>query len=165
MKTFTIDDIRSWDPCYDPIRHLRADWSGTVLDLLACEQIPPKDRFWVVLREELLDAKLLRLFAVWCARQCHQTDQRCIDCIDTAERFANGAATREELDAAMDAARYASLDASLDAARTAARAAARYAAWDAARDAAWDAAWDASKRDFSQMIYNLFGVSNNDDAI
>src|SRR5574343_180747 len=58
-----------------------------------------------------------RLFACWCARQVvHLNDDpRVINCIEMAERYANGGASTMEL--------------------TAARAAAR----DAARDAAWDA--------------------------
>ena len=63
----------------------------------------------------------LRLFAVWCARQVQHlmTDQRSINAIDVAERFANGSATIEELATAW----------------AAARGAARGAAWDAARGA------------------------------
>lgn len=54
-----------------------------------------------------------RLFAVWCARQSQHlmTDQRSIDALDVAERFANGNATQEELDAAWAAARAAARDA------------------------------------------------------
>ena len=76
----------------------------------------------------------LRLYAVWCARQVQHlmTDHRSVAALDVAERFANGLATAEELDAAGAAA--------WDAARDAAWAAARDAAGAAARDAAWDAA-------------------------
>jgi hypothetical protein len=28
MKTFTINDIRNWGPCYDPNRYLPEDWQG-----------------------------------------------------------------------------------------------------------------------------------------
>ena len=68
----------------------------------------------------------LRLIAVKCARQVQHLmkDERSINTLDVAERFANGEATQEEL--------------------TAARAAAWDAAWDAARAAAWAAAWDAA---------------------
>ncbi len=103
-----------------------------------------------------------RLFAVWCARQVQHLmiDERSINALDVAERFANGNATQEELAAARDAAwaaaraaawaaaRHAAWDAARDAAWVAARDAARDAAWvaarDAARDAAWDAAWHAA---------------------
>ena len=79
-----------------------------------------------------------RLFAVWSARQVQHlmTDQRSIDALDVAERFANGTATEKELTAARDAARDA-------------RDAAWAAAW-AARDAA-GAAWDAQKTMFIRM--------------
>ena len=92
----------------------------------------------------------LRLYAVWCARQVQHlmTDHRSVAALDVAERFANGLATAEELDAARDAARAAAWDAARDAraARDAAWAAgaAAWAAWDAARAAAWDAARDAA---------------------
>ena len=71
----------------------------------------------------------LRLIAVKCARQVQHLmkDERSINALDVAERFANGEATQEELNAAWEAAR---------------------AAWDAARaagDAAWAAAWEAAR--------------------
>lgn len=106
MKTITTADINSWSPCYPAERHLSVDWKGTVLDILDHPKIPMQDKLWVVCREELLSPKLLRLFAVWCARQVQHLmkDQRSIDALDVAERFANGLATKEELDAAGDAA-------------------------------------------------------------
>ena len=175
LKIFTIEDIRSWKPCYDPSRHLAESWSGTVVDLLKINAISPQDRLWVVCREELISAKTLRLFAVWCARQVEHlmTDERSIAALVVAEKFAHGEATKVELAAARDAAgaaardaagaaaRAAARDAARDAAgaaardaagaaaraaaRDAARAAAGAAAWDAARDAAGDAAWAAAR--------------------
>ena len=140
---FTIDDIRSWKPCYDPARFLPEGWSGTALDILAVEDCPANDRLWVVLREEALSARTARLFAVAVARAAlalvENPDPRSIVAVDVAERHANGEASGDELDAAWAAAR--------DAARDAAWAAARVATWDAARVAARDAArvatWDA----------------------
>jgi hypothetical protein len=99
MKTFTIEDIRSWEPCYDPSKHLPEGWSGTALDILKHGTIPPKDKMWVVCHEGLIDAKTLRLFAVWCARQTEHllTDERSRNAINVAERYAHGQATKEEL--------------------------------------------------------------------
>ena len=59
----------------------------------------------------------IRLFGVWCARQVQHLieDQRAMKALDVAERFANGNASAEALDAAWaaagDAARAAALDA------------------------------------------------------
>lgn len=55
----------------------------------------------------------IRLYAVWCARQVQHlmTDPRSLAALDVAEAFANGKATKEELDAARDAARAAAWDA------------------------------------------------------
>ena len=89
------------------------------------------------------DDKNLRLFAVWCARNTPLadgrktgdllTDQRSLNALDVAERFAHGQATRGELDAAWGAARAAAWDV------------ARAAAWAVARDVAWDVAWAAAR--------------------
>ena len=101
MKTITIKDIEELDPCYSPTKYLSEDWTGTVLDILNVDECPIKDRFWVVLREEFIDAKTLRLFAVWCAREAlklaQNPDDMSVKAVDTAEKYANGEATREEL--------------------------------------------------------------------
>ena len=159
MKTFTIDDIRSWNPCYEPNRYLPEGWSGTVIDVLKHDSIPPEDKLWVVCREELIDAKTLRLFAVWCARQVEHlmTDERSKKAIDVAERFALGKATEEELAAARDAAR----DAAWAAARDAARDAAREAAWAAAWAAARAAAREAQITKLIEMVEGSDETSNN----
>jgi hypothetical protein len=111
----------------------------------------------LVRKIETWNDKIARLFAVRCARDAisfvKNPDPRSIAAIDTAEKYANGQATGEDLaaarDAAWDAARDAAWDAARDAARDAAwdaaRDAARDAAWAAARAAAWAAAWDAAR--------------------
>ena len=167
MKTFTISDIRSFAPCYDPSRYLPEGWCGTALDVLGVEACPAVDRLWVVLHDGWIDDSTLRLFAVWCARQAlalvENHDPRCIAARDVAERYANGQATEDELAAsaaacaaasaaACAAARAAALAAARAAAWDAAWAAARDAAWDAARDAAWDAAWDAQLAHLREML-------------
>lgn len=122
LSAFTIEDIRKRGPCYDPARYLPENWSGTALDVLRHAEIPPHDKLWVVCYGDIIDDKTLRLFVVWCARQVQHLmlDPRSIAALDTAEKYAHGEASREELDAAWAA------------------------AWDAAGAAAWDAAWDAA---------------------
>ena len=148
MRT-TLNKIRAHDPCADGwaklLAHLgkiKAD--DEPLDLLAIlDSNGLDDALWCFRAVEGCD-KEMRLYAVWCARQMQHLmkDQRSIDALDVAERFAHGAATR----AAWAAARAAAWDAACDAADAAADAAAGAAAWaaaDAARVAA-DAAADAA---------------------
>ena len=150
MRIFTIEDLRSWNPCYDPVKHIPEGWSGTALDILRMDNIPSADKFWVVFHENIIDDRTLRLFAVWCARQVQHLmkDPRSLSALDIAEKFATGEASEEDLRsawaAARDAARDAAWDAASDAAEAAARASASDAAWNAAWDAARDAAWDAA---------------------
>jgi hypothetical protein len=152
MKTYNLNDIRQFNPCYDPARYAPEDWEGTLVDILKAEQIPPEDRLWVV--TGLLDDKTNRLFAVWCAREALKLvdylDPQSIKACDVAEKYANGLATSDELAAARaaagDAARYAAWYAARDAARAAARDVAR------AADAAWDAARAAQLTHLIEMI-------------
>ena len=154
MKQFNNEFIRSLSPCYDPIKYIKDDDTHTILSFLDIKEIPFEDKLWLIFRNEFVSDKLMRLFAVWSARQVQHlmTDDRSIKALDVSEKFANGLATQEELVAARDAARAAAGAAAAGtaaraAARAAAGAAARDAAWAAARaaarDAAWDAAWDA----------------------
>lgn len=80
------------------------------------------------------------LFAVWCARQVQHlmTDERSIKALDVAEKYANGAASYEELTDAIGASYAVSVAAS------AAARCASYAASDAASAAAMSARCDAS---------------------
>ena len=160
MITTTLNRIREHQPCTDGWAKLLAYLGKTKAD---DEPLP----YAVILKSNGLDdalwccraepqyAKEWRLYAVWCARRVQPliTDQRSLDALDVAERFANGEATQAELDAARDAAWDAAWDAARaaagSAAWTAARAAegsaARAAARAAAGSAAWTAAWDAAE--------------------
>lgn len=117
------------------------------------EAVGIEDALWCC-RAEPQYCKEWRLFAVWCARQVQylMNDQRSIDALDVAERYAHGQATDEELAATGDAA----MDAAWAAAGAAARDAACTAACTAARDAAWAAAWaaagDAQRAAFIQLV-------------
>jgi len=81
-------------------------------------------RVRLIRRVEGWNERTARLFAAWCARQAMalipDPDPRSVAVVDTAERFANGRATADEL------------------------AAARAAAWDVAFDEVW-AAQDADR--------------------
>ena len=136
------------------------DWAiANCVDMAdAWQRLKPDWLLWVATRPGVLTDRELRLSAVFCARQVQHllTDQRSRDVIEVAEKFANGAATCNELaaaraagwdalDAALDAARDAALDAST--ARAAARAAldaAAARAATAAGNAVWAAAWAAA---------------------
>jgi pyruvate/2-oxoglutarate dehydrogenase complex dihydrolipoamide acyltransferase (E2) component len=160
MKTINNEIIRSFDPCYDPsTKGIPDNEELTVKEWVEKYKsvVPVSDIFWLLLRNEFYTDKQLRLFAVWCAREAlklvENPDQRSVDACHVAERFANGEATSQELDAASDAA-WAAARAASDAARHAARdaRAARHAARDAARHAA-SAARDAARE--KQLNYLL----------
>jgi hypothetical protein len=118
--------------------------AGEVLDSdnkSCCQSI----RF--VRKIETWDDKSARLFACWCVRQIWHLleDERSKNAVIVAEKYANGEATQEELDAAWAAAGTAAWAAAGTAAKAAAWAAAGTAAKAAARDAARDAARAAAR--------------------
>ena len=146
----TMADV--WDKCP------RTDWMLWILEKLNRQP----------------DARMLRLFAVWCARNTPLsdgrkvgdllTDPRSLAALEVAERYVNGNATDRELAAAEAAAWDAAVAAAWDAAGAAAWAAAgnaeRYAAGAAAgnaeRAAAGDAARAAQADQLRKMIPNPF---------
>ena len=151
----TYENLIAWRACYsdDRLRNLFAD-PLTVRQVLTkmdkgWDTVLPQDRLWVVLRESVLDAKILRLFACDVADEAlkliDNPDPRSIEAIRVSRLYAAGEATLEQLDAAADAASAAfaarAASASADAAADAAAAA---TAADAAATAAADAAAAAS---------------------
>ena len=119
-------------------------------------------RMRVTERVEAWTDRTARLFAADCAERVlpiyerqQPVDERPRRAIEVARRFANGDATRDELNAAGDAA----WAAARDAARAAARAAAWDAAWAAARDAARDAAWDAERQWQARRLGEMLGLT------
>ncbi len=164
MKKITYKQFLEFEPCYledpgkrelmDSIAARRGRWSA--LDILALDEIPPADRLWAVLREELIDAPILHEFACRCAERAlsriENPDPRSLRVIEVKRAWLRGKATDEELAAAQDAARAArhaawaaARRAALDSAQVAAWDAAWAAAWDVAQDAAWHAALDAAR--------------------
>ena len=132
MKT-TLNKIREHRPCTSGWEKLLSYLGKTKADdeplslLTILDSNGLNDALWCLRAVEGYDMEI-RLFAVWCARQVQHllTDKRSLDALDVAERYANGQATQDELNAAWDAA---------------------WAAWSAARaaqSAAWWAAWAAA---------------------
>lgn len=156
MRT-TLNKIREHEPCTDGWEKLLTYLGKTKADdePLAITTILDSngvdDALWCLQAVEG-HYKEIRLYAVWCARQVQHlmTDKRSLDALDTAERYANGEAAQDELEAVRDAARDA-WAAVRDVVRPAgsAGAAARYAAANAAAyaadAAAWAAAWYAAR--------------------
>ena len=158
MRT-TLNAIRYRHPCADGWKKLLANLGKTAADdeplslITILDSNGLDDALWC-LRAVTGHDKEIRLFAVWCARQVQHmmADQRSVNALDVAERFANGDATEEELEAARAAAGDAAGDAARAAAWDAARDAAGNAARAAASAAAWDAAWDAQESKFRELI-------------
>ena len=107
----------------------------------------PEWMLWALEQVEYRNQHKLRLFACECARRYWQLldDERSKKAVETAERFAQDRATRDELALAWTHARAAASDATRKANWSMSRAAARVVAWDAAKAAAAAAARDASK--------------------
>ena len=147
MKT-TLNKIRSNSPCKSGwaklMRHLgKTEADDVELSLLTIlESNGLEDTLWCLRAVDGFE-KEKRLMAVAFAREVQHlmADPRSIEALHVAERFANGEATEEELNAARDAAYNA---ASAAYAPYAAYAAARAAAHDAALAAAYAAAYAAS---------------------
>lgn len=124
LSTLTWSDFDQHNPCYSP-QEKYGDFSGTILDILRDERIPDNDKIWAATCKGILPDYVNRKFATQCCRQIWHllTDERSCNAVEVAERFNEGEASQEELDAARDAA--------WDAARDAARDAAAAAAWAA----------------------------------
>ena len=157
MITTTLNAIRAQHPCEDGWKRLLTYLGKTKAD---AEPLPLvtilnsngiDDALWC-LRAVVGYDKEKRVFAVWCVRQVQRLlkDHRSIAALDVAERFANGLASQEELEAAWadaDAARAAD---AVDYCAIRAARAASYAAWQAssaaysAAYAAYSTAWQAA---------------------
>ena len=117
MQT-TLNQIREHLPCTDAWKKLLETLGKTKSDdekvsiIQVLDSNGLDDALWT-LRAVIGREKEIRLFAVWCARQVQHlmTDQRSLDALNVAEKFANGEATQTELSAARDAAWAAAGDA------------------------------------------------------
>jgi hypothetical protein len=165
MKT-TLNKIREHRPCTDGWETLLRTLGKTKADdepvsiIQILDSNGLNDALWCLRAVEGHEREI-RLYAVWCARQVQHllTDQRSLNALDVAERYANGEASREELVAARRTA---------DAAAAAAARAAADVVWGAAADAAADAAaaaaaWDAA--DAARAAANAIAANATNAAV
>ena len=172
MKTkekITLSLIRSFKPCYKPKDIGFIETKG-ITPLGFIEKYRDKvkeqsDIIWLLCRNEFMTEREQRLFAVWCALESfklqEKVDERSIEAVNVAERFANGTTTNEELSAARSAAWSDARSAAKSAAWSAAWSAASDA-WSAARSAAWYAAWSAASAASAQIdrLVEMFKENN-----
>lgn len=137
----TLAKIRAHSPCEDGWKKLYKNLGGLKAygedTPLTFRQIYDsngyEDTLWCLRTTDEKYWPLWRHFAADCAASVPQTDQRCIDAIEVAHRYADGLATEEE--------------------RSAAESAARAAAWLAAWSAAWLAAWLAARSAQMELLF------------
>ena len=111
MITTTLNRIKKHRPCKDGWEKLLKHLGKTKEDdeplpySVIVESNGIKDALWCC-RAEPQHSKEWQLFAVWCARQMQHLmkDDRSLNALDVAERYANGKATKDALSAARDAA-------------------------------------------------------------
>ena len=149
--------LRRWGACYNDAKIASlVPVDGLTPTEIAALAIPASDRLWVLLREELVSHRDLRLLACdWASSACHAagwTDERSASAIAVARRYAVGEASEAELvEAASDASRAWFTARSAGRAEAAAAEAARWAASPAvvpdwvARNASRAAALSAAK--------------------
>ena len=156
MRCVTVDDVMSWEPCGPYTRErVTSLFAGrarvTALDVCAMD-IPRRDILWAVLREDMIEGRVLHLFACWCAEQAliaereagREPDPASWVAVEVKRRWLDGAASDDELKVARANAWFA---AGSDARATwaTARGAARAAAWATARAVARETSWTAAR--------------------
>jgi len=154
MITIALRQILDAGPCYDPrdkeLLPPDHDLDAPITFRDIAGAVHPVDVIWCFANLPGHDS-IKRHFAVDCAERVRHlmTDERILNVLAVARRYAEGEATDEELlaarDAASDAARDAARAAGSDASAAASAAwAAASAAW-AAASAAWAAEWAAAR--------------------
>ena len=105
----TRELLRRWGACNEDARiaELVPEAGLTPLEFSDLH-IPVEDRLWVLLREEVIPARELRLLACgWAEAMCRKSgwnDERSLNAIAVGRRYAHGEATDDELAAAARAA-------------------------------------------------------------
>lgn len=157
ITEITVDYLKGRNACYweeDGYFKIAARYEAALpaspLEVAKAEWVPAKDRLWVLLHVDFIQAREMDLLACDFAKDvlphweaAYPDDDRPRRAIETKRRWLNGEATDAELAGARAAAWAAARDAE------AAAIAAVDAAWAAARDVDWaaeaavDAAWAA----------------------
>lgn len=108
-RTITRDQISLWLPWYsrEEVLRLLEGKTELTIDEIIDLNISSDDKLWLLLREELLPAKLLHEFAIWCAEtalaRAKITDEVYWDALRVKRAWLAGKATDEELEAAWKA--------------------------------------------------------------
>lgn len=116
MNSITYEEFLEFEPCWlkteegavqlKKIGVRKERW--TALDILALDDVSAEDRLWAVLREELIDARILHKFACWCAEDAlshvENADERSWNAIKVKRAWLRGEASDAELDIARDTA-------------------------------------------------------------
>ena len=156
MRSVTVDDVMSWEPCGPYTRErVTSLFAGrdrvTALDVCAMD-IPTEDILWAVLREDMVEERVLHLFACWCAEQALQVERKdgrepdpaSWVAVEVKRRWVDGMASDDEL-AVARADAWATAGGAARATWATAGGDAWSAAWFTARAAAWAAAWSAAR--------------------
>lgn len=160
MKSITYEEFLKFNPCWlkteegaarlKKIGARKERWTAS--DILALDDVDAEDKLWAVLREELIDARILHEFACWCAEEAlshvEHPDERSWNAIKVKRAWLRGEAS----DAELAAARAAAWDAARAAAESSAWYATRYATLTAARTAAEAAAWERQAERLKGML-------------
>lgn len=135
--------IRTFNPCYDPVRYFKDQDNYSMIDLLKDKRIPAKDRLWVCVRNELMSDLQLKYYGLECAKLSlkYTKDNRVKKCLNVVSKYLKGKANIDELRAAREAAWSARLAATESAAARAAAWSAREAASAASAELAWSVEW------------------------
>jgi hypothetical protein len=108
----TIDQVMAWKPCYsqEQVEELFAGRDFLTIEDIYALDISAKDRFWVLLREELIPAAVLHEFACRIAEQVltlkSESDPRCVAAIAAKRAWVRGEIDNAQLRAAMSVVQY-----------------------------------------------------------
>ena len=97
----TAELVMKKKPCSDwPMERLQSFYGEgkTLIEVLDSEDVSCSDRIWTAIK--FITDKQNRKFAIWCARQCAPKIAEITAYVDMIEKFYNGEATQDELEAA-----------------------------------------------------------------